>query len=82
MITAAHPHRTEETMTYEMSDGERDARNAWMRGIDWCVMKVGRKWRAHPGCGDLPLFTTKGAAYEAVTAFVLERERKRAESRA
>ncbi len=47
------------------------ATNFWCRGIDWCVCKVGKKWALLDCFGNFPLFTTKKAAYEAATAFVM-----------
>lgn len=58
---------------------ERDAFNKWSRGIDWCVAKKGRQWSTAPCFGFAVLFRTKKAAYEACTAFVLERSRRNAE---
>lgn len=60
----------------------RNAMNLWSRGIDWCVFKTGRQWRAADCFGFPVLFTTKRAAYEACTAMVLEAARRRAEERA
>jgi hypothetical protein len=60
---------------------ERDAFNNWSRGIDWCVFKQGRQWRAAACFGFPTLFKTKTAAYDACTAFVLERSRRNAENR-
>jgi hypothetical protein len=61
---------------------ERDAMNIWsMYGIDGCVSKIGRQWRAAQCFGFPVLFKTKTAAYDACTAMVLECARRRAESR-
>ena len=60
-----------------LSTGREDEMNAnmatnfWMRGIDWCVVRCGRKWRLLDCFGNFPLFNTKKAAYEAATAFVM-----------
>lgn len=59
---------------------ERDAFNLWSRGIDWCVFKHGRKWRAALCFGFPVEFRTKREAYDACTAFVLERSRRNAEA--
>jgi hypothetical protein len=57
---------------------ERDAGNCWSRGIDWCVWKDGRKWRAAE-CFGLPLaYKTKRDAYDACTVVVLAAARRRA----
>lgn len=58
---------------------ERDAMNLWSRGIDWCVFKQGRRWRAAECFGFPAIFRTKAAAYDACTAMVLEASRKRRE---
>ncbi len=47
------------------------ATNLWMRGIDWCVRKVGKRWALVDCFGNFPLFNTKKAAYETATAFVM-----------
>lgn len=61
------------------AEARRDARELWARGIDWCVFKIGRKWRC-ADCFGFPVhFTTKKAAYDAATAFVLEAARRRNE---
>lgn len=44
--------------------------NFWIRGIDWCVMKVGKKWALLDCFGEFPLFATKKAAYEAADKFI------------
>lgn len=44
----------------------------WSRGIDFCVIKAGKKWRLHEAFGKaFPLYTTKKYAYEAATRLVL-----------
>ena len=42
----------------------------WAHGIDWCVMKVGKKWRLMDCFGNFPLFNTKKSAYEAAESFI------------
>ena len=53
-----------------VTDDDRDLTNRWMRGIDWCVSKVGRKWNS--GVPKAPLFKTKREAYEFVTRYVCD----------
>jgi hypothetical protein len=43
-----------------------------MRGTDWCVERVGRKWRLAPCFIGYPLFKTRKAALEAVYRQVKE----------
>ena len=59
---------------------ELQAINFWMRGIDWCVAKCGKKWVLLDCFGNFPLFNTKKAAYEAATAFVMLKQEERTEA--
>jgi hypothetical protein len=43
----------------------------WYRGIDWCVERLGRHWKALDPFGIPGLFKTKTAAYNRVTELVL-----------
>ncbi len=61
---------------------ERNARNCWSRGIDWCVFKDGRKWRTAEYFGFTAPFKTKTAAYDACTDKVLASARRDALARA
>jgi len=49
----------------------------WARGIDWCVEKIGRKWAVQACFGNFPLFKTKTAAYNTVSALILAESRHR-----
>jgi hypothetical protein len=70
---------TETTILSELSYGDwMQAQNRWMRGIDWCVSRTGRKWSTHFPEMKLGMFRTKKAAYDAVTSVILAEGRNRA----
>ena len=54
----------------------RNLRNRWCRGIDWCVTKVGRKWRIL-GMDYPQDFSTKSEAYKRVTSIILDESRNK-----
>ncbi len=56
--------------------------NAWSRGVDWYVRKVGCKWCPIEPFGAFPLFKTKREAEEAATRLILWESRCRAKRRA
>lgn len=64
--------------------------NRWARGIDWCVRQLGRHWTVgetfaclfDPRPGGWPLWQTRDAAFDALTARVLHESRRRAQARA
>ena len=62
-----------------MSKQEMMAENFWMRGVDYCVRKCGKKWSLVDCFGNFPLFNTKKAAYEAATAYIMLKAEERAE---
>ena len=49
----------------------RFIRNNWSKGVDYCVIKQGKKWMVFDFFGNFPLFKTKKEAYQAVTNLVM-----------
>jgi len=56
--------------------------NRWMRGIDWNVSKIGRKWTLpSEHFAAFPLFKTKRAAGEVMDTLVLTESKIRSRRR-
>jgi len=71
----------------ELTDSEwSQLSNRWARGIDWCVRRLGTRWTVgdtfaalvDPAARGWPLWNTKVACYDALTALVLAEARRRA----